>query len=80
MLEFPEGSFQFLGIGGSGENALKPYPLVEDLVRPVVRVGMPRALRTEADSDSDRDSDSEEARESRYLFFGVPRPVQARGG
>ena len=43
---------------------MRPYPLVEDLVRPVVGVGMPRARRTEADSDSDRDSDSEEARES----------------
>ncbi len=64
MLEFLEGSFQFLASGGPGEDALKPYPLVEDLVRPVLRVGMPRALRTEADCDSDRDSDSEEARES----------------
>ena len=45
MLEFLEGSFQFLAIGGSGEDAVKPYPLVEDLVRPVLRFGMPRAPR-----------------------------------
>ena len=27
---------------------MKPYPLVDDLVRPVLRVGMPRALRLNA--------------------------------
>ncbi len=64
MLEFVDGGFQFLAIKAAGGDAVKPYPLVEDLVRPVLRVGMPRALRTEADNDSDRDRDSEEARES----------------
>ena len=64
MLEFLEGWFQFLAINAGGGDAVKPYSLVDDIVRLVLRVGMPRALRTEADSDSDRDSDSEEARES----------------
>jgi hypothetical protein len=45
VLEFLEGRFQFLAIGGSGEDAVKPYPLVEDLLRPVLRIGMPRASR-----------------------------------
>ena len=35
MLEFPDGRFQFLAIIAAGGNAVKPYPLVEDLVRPV---------------------------------------------
>ncbi len=48
MLEFLEGCFQFLAIGGSGEDAVKPYPLVEDLLHPVLRVGMPRAPRVVA--------------------------------
>ena len=43
MLEFLDGCFQFLAIGGSAKHAVKPYPPVEDLVRPVLRVGMPRA-------------------------------------
>ncbi len=64
MLEFLEGYFQFLAIGRSGEDAVKPYPLVEDLVVPALRVRMPRALRTEADSDRERDWDSEETCES----------------
>ena len=51
-----------MAIKAAGGDAVKPYALVEDLVRPVLRVGMPRALRTEADSDRDRDS--EEAREA----------------
>lgn len=64
MLEFVDGRFQFLAIAAAGGNVVKPYPLVEDLVRRALRVGMPRTLRTEADSDSDRDRESEEARES----------------
>ena len=43
MLEFLEGCFNFLVIGGSGEDTVKPYPLVEDLVGPALRVRMPRA-------------------------------------
>ena len=43
MLEFLEGCFKFLVIGGSGEDTVKPYPLVEDLVGPALRVRMPRA-------------------------------------
>ena len=45
MLEFLDGRFQFLAIIAAGGNAVKPYPLVEDLVRPVLRVGMPRVAR-----------------------------------
>jgi hypothetical protein len=37
-----------LAMGGSGEDTVKPYPVVEDLVRPVQRVGMPRAPRVVA--------------------------------
>jgi putative transposase len=37
-----------LAINAAGGNAVKPYPLVEDLVRPVLRVGMPRAPRVVA--------------------------------
>ncbi len=40
MLEFLEGCFQFLALEGSGEDAVKPYPLVEDLVRPVRRTSL----------------------------------------
>ncbi len=35
-------------MGGSGEDTVKPYPVAEDLVRPVPRVGMPRAPRVVA--------------------------------
>ncbi len=38
MLEFLKGCFQVLALGGSGEDAVKPYPLVEDLVGPALRV------------------------------------------
>ncbi len=48
MHEFRERSFQFLAIGGSGEDAVKLYPLVEDLLRPVLHVGMPHAPRVVA--------------------------------
>ena len=41
----PGGCFRFLAIDGSGEDTVKPYPLVEDLVGPVLRVRMPRAPR-----------------------------------
>jgi hypothetical protein len=41
VLEFLEGCFQFLALGGSGEDAVKPYALVEDLVGPALRVRMP---------------------------------------
>jgi putative transposase len=37
-----------LAINAAGGDAVKPYPLVEDLVRPVLRVGMPRAPRVVA--------------------------------
>jgi len=37
-----------LAFGGSGEDAVKPYPLVEDLVGPALRVRMPRAPRVVA--------------------------------
>ena len=45
MLEFVDGGFQFLAINAAGRSAVKPYPLVEDLVRPLLRVGMPRVAR-----------------------------------
>jgi len=48
VLEFLRGCFQFLAMGGSGEDTVKPYPLVEDLVEPAVRVRMPRAPRVVA--------------------------------
>ena len=41
----PGGCFRFLAIDGSGEDTVKPYPLVEDLVGPVLRVRMPRGPR-----------------------------------
>jgi hypothetical protein len=47
VLEFVEGCFQFLAMGGSDEDTLKPYPVVEDLVRSVQRVGMPRVPKSE---------------------------------
>ena len=31
MLEFVAGRFQFSAMGGSGEDTVKPYPLLEDL-------------------------------------------------
>jgi hypothetical protein len=34
-------------MGGSGEDTVKPYPVAEDLVRPVQRVGMPRVPKSE---------------------------------
>jgi len=37
--------FQLLAIGAPGRDAVKPYPLVDDLAHPVLRVGMPRAPR-----------------------------------
>jgi REP element-mobilizing transposase RayT len=37
-----------LAINAAGGNAVKPYPLIEDLVRPVLRVGMPRPPRVVA--------------------------------
>ena len=43
MHEFLEGCFRFLAIGGSSEDTVTPYPLVEDRVRPGLRVGMRRA-------------------------------------
>ena len=48
MLEFVDGGFQFLAINAAGQSAVKPYPLVEDLVRPVPGVAMPRAPRVVA--------------------------------
>jgi hypothetical protein len=48
VLEFLDGRFQFLAIIAAGGNAVKPYPLVEDLVRPVLGVAMPRAPRVVA--------------------------------
>jgi len=48
VLEFLVGWFQFLAVGGAGEDAVKPYPLVEDLVGPALRVRMPRAPRVVA--------------------------------
>ena len=34
-----------MAMGGSGEDTVKPYPVVEELVRPVQWVEMPRAPR-----------------------------------
>jgi hypothetical protein len=34
-------------MGGSGEDTVKPYAVVEDLVRSVQRVGMPRVPKSE---------------------------------
>jgi hypothetical protein len=45
VLDLLEGRFQFLAGGPQGGNAVKPYPLIEDLVRPGWRVEMPRAPR-----------------------------------
>ena len=42
MLEFLEGRFQFLAINAADGNAVKPYPLVDDLVRPVLQVAVSR--------------------------------------
>ena len=36
---------QFLAIKAAGGDAMKPYPQVEDLLAPALRVRMPRALR-----------------------------------
>jgi len=43
--DFLDERFQFLAGGLQSGNAVKPYPLVEDLLRPVLRVAMPRAPR-----------------------------------
>jgi putative transposase len=40
--------FPILDHGGSDEDTVNPYSVVEDLVRPVQRVGMPRAPRVVA--------------------------------
>jgi hypothetical protein len=48
VLEFLRVCFQFLAMSGSGEDTVKPYPLVEDLVEPAVRVRMPRTPRVVA--------------------------------
>lgn len=45
MLDLLEGQFRFLAVGAPGGCVLKPYPQVEDLLRPVLRVAMPRAPR-----------------------------------
>jgi hypothetical protein len=45
VLDLLEGGFQFLAGGPPSGDAVKPYPLVDDLVGPVLRVGMPRAPR-----------------------------------
>jgi hypothetical protein len=46
--------------------------------RSMQAVGMPRALRTGADSDSDRDGDSEELRESWQQAAGSKQGTEAR--
>jgi hypothetical protein len=43
LLEFVEGGFQFVARTPVGEDTVKPYPGVDDLVGPAVRVRMPRA-------------------------------------
>ncbi len=45
MLDLLEGQFRFLAVGAPGGCVLKPYQQVEDLLRPVLRVAMPRAPR-----------------------------------
>jgi len=45
VVDFPDGRPCFLAAGTSGRSAVKPSPVVEDLVRPVLRVGMPCAPR-----------------------------------
>jgi hypothetical protein len=37
--------FEVLAIGAPGRDAVKPYALVDEIIRPVLRVGMPRAPR-----------------------------------
>ena len=37
-----------MAIGAPGRDAVKPYPLVDEIIRPVLRVGMPRAPRLNA--------------------------------
>ena len=48
MLDLLEGQFRFLAVGAPGGCVLKPYPQGEDLLRPVLRVAMPRAQRLSA--------------------------------
>ncbi len=48
MLEFLEGRFQFFASDPVGGDTVKPYLLAEELVRPVLRVRMPRAPRVVA--------------------------------
>ena len=43
MLEFRDGSGQFLAVNTAGGETMKPYPQVEGLVAPALRVRMPRA-------------------------------------
>jgi REP-associated tyrosine transposase len=45
MLEFQERRFQMLVGDTRRGHAVKPYPLAEDLLQPVLRVAMPRAPR-----------------------------------
>jgi hypothetical protein len=40
--------FEVLAIGAPGRDAAKPYPLVDEIIRPVLRVGMPRGPRLNA--------------------------------
>ena len=45
MLDFLGTDFRFFRGGILGRELMKPYPLVDDLLRPVLRVAMPRAGR-----------------------------------
>jgi len=41
LLDFLDAAFQLFGSDICGENRMKPYPLVEELLAPVLGVGMP---------------------------------------
>jgi hypothetical protein len=41
-LELLGAGFEFLAIGAPGGEAVKPYLLVDEIIRPALRVGMPR--------------------------------------
>jgi hypothetical protein len=47
-LDLVRARFQVLAIGAPGRDAVKLYPLVDEIIRPVLWVGMPRAPRLNA--------------------------------
>jgi hypothetical protein len=45
LVDVFDGRFHFVASGAASGDAVKPYPLIEDLVGPGWRVRMPRAPR-----------------------------------